>query len=131
MSGAIFRFSERSYRNLLGVRPELVAVATLGLSLSHVDFGITQGLRTPEQQARLVRAGASQTHHSPHLTGHAIDVAAWVDGEVRWDWPLYERIHDAMSLAAERLGVDLVWGGHWLTLRDGPHFELSRARYPA
>jgi peptidoglycan L-alanyl-D-glutamate endopeptidase CwlK len=27
--------------------------------------------------------------------------------------------------------VPIVWGGDWRTLRDGPHFELSRKEYPA
>ncbi|NCA90898.1 MAG: M15 family peptidase, partial [Gammaproteobacteria bacterium] len=32
-----YQFSARSYRNLHGVRPELVAVATLALARSEID----------------------------------------------------------------------------------------------
>ena len=78
----------------------------------------------------LVRAGASRTKHSRHLTGHAIDVAAMVDGQVRWDWPLYPRIAAAFKAAAARQGTVIVWGGDWPTLRDGPHFELDRKAFP-
>jgi peptidoglycan L-alanyl-D-glutamate endopeptidase CwlK len=35
-----------------------------------------------------------------------------------------------MKAAAAEEGVALVWGGDWKTFRDGPHFELSRTRYP-
>jgi len=29
-------------------------------------------------------------------------------------------------MAAADLGVQIIWGGDWLTFRDGPHFELPR-----
>ncbi|KQW83207.1 M15 family metallopeptidase [Brevundimonas sp. Root1279] len=125
-----FRLSQRSLRNLEGVHPQLVALVREALALSPVDFLITEGLRTPERQAALVRAGASRTLNSRHLTGHAVDVAAFVDGRVRWDWPLYPRIARAFKAAAERQGTAIVWGGDWSRLRDGPHFELDRSVFP-
>jgi peptidoglycan L-alanyl-D-glutamate endopeptidase CwlK len=69
--------------------------------------------------------------NSRHLTGHAVDLGAYVDGEIRWDWPLYYKIADAMFQAAEHAGVDIDWGGHWKTFPDGPHFQLSWEKYPA
>ena len=125
-----FRFSSRSLRNLEGVHPDLVAVAHRALQLTEVDFLVTEGLRTQEKQIELVRAGASRTTRSRHLTGHAIDVAAWVAGGVRWDWPLYEELSRAFKQAAAELNVPIVWGGDWKSFRDGPHYELSRAEYP-
>lgn len=125
-----FRLSERSMRRLAGVHPRLVALAREAIALSPVDFMITEGLRTAARQAALVRAGASRTKRSRHLTGHAIDVAAMVDGQVRWDWPLYPRIAAAFKAAAARQGTAIVWGGDWPTLRDGPHFELDRTAFP-
>ena len=117
-------------RRLEGVHPRLVTLAREAVSLSPVDFMITEGLRSPRRQAALVRAGASRTKHSRHLTGHAIDVAAMVDGQVRWDWPLYPRIAAAFKAAAVRQGTAIVWGGDWPRLRDGPHFELDRKVFP-
>ena len=125
-----FRLSQRSRERLKGVHPDLVAVVEAAIRLTPVDFMITEGLRTPARQAELVRAGASRTLNSRHLTGHAVDLAAFVDGRVRWDWPLYPRIAEAMKAAARDLGVPLVWGGDWRSLRDGPHFELDRGAYP-
>lgn len=126
-----FVFSARSRRALKGVHPDLVAVAEDALALSPIDFRVIEGLRSPARQAELVRAGASRTLNSRHLTGHAIDVVALVNGEVRWDWPLYPRIAAAFKQAARTRGVKLVWGGDWARLRDGPHFELARKAYPA
>ena len=126
-----FRFSSRSLRNLEGVHPDLVAVAYRALEITEIDFLVTEGLRTREKQLELVRAGASRTTRSRHLTGHAIDIAAWVAGGVRWDWPLYEELSRAFKQAAAELKVPIVWGGDWKSFRDGPHYELSRTEYPA
>lgn len=120
-----FILGSRSYKNLEGVHPKLVMVVERAIALSPVDFMVTEGVRTLEKQKKLVAAGASQTLNSKHLKGRAIDVAALVDGEVRWDWPLYSKIAIAMKVAADELGVAVTWGGEWRSLRDGPHFELK------
>ena len=63
--------------------------------------------------------------NSRHLTGHAIDIAAWVNG-VRWDWPLYEELSKTFKRVATQLDIPIVWGGDWVSFRDGPHYELDR-----
>lgn len=126
-----FAWDARSEKNLAGVHPDLVRVVTRARHLSAVPFIVTEGLRSAERQKQLVRAGASQTMNSRHLTGHAIDVAAMVGGKISWDWPLYDRIAVAMKQAAEAAGVPIIWGGDWRTFKDGPHFELNRSTYPA
>lgn len=125
-----FGLSKRSLVRLEGVHPRLVALVREAIALSPVDFMVTEGLRTAERQAALVRAGASRTKRSRYLTGHAVDVAALVDGQVRWDWPLYPRIAAAFKAAAVRQGTPIIWGGDWPNLRDGPHFELDRKVFP-
>ncbi len=125
-----FRLSERSLKRLEGVHPRLTALVKEAAALTPVDFMVTEGLRSPGRQALLVKAGASRTKNSRHLTGHAVDVAAMVGGKVRWDWPLYSRIAAAFKAAAARQGTPVVWGGDWTTLRDGPHFELDRKAFP-
>ena len=123
-------FSRRSETNLAGVHPDLVRVMRRALELSEVDFMITEGFRTRQRQEALLREGKSKTMRSRHLTGHAVDVAALIDGQVRWDWPLYPRIAAAFKAAAVRQGTPIVWGGDWPSLRDGPHFELDRKVFP-
>lgn len=125
-----YRLSNRSRQNLKGVHPALQSVVEAAILRTKVDFMITEGLRTADRQAGLVKAGASRTLNSRHLTGHAVDVAAWVDGQVRWDWPLYPQIAEAFKQVAREQGVALIWGGDWPRLRDGPHFELCRKAYP-
>jgi peptidoglycan L-alanyl-D-glutamate endopeptidase CwlK len=125
-----FVLSQRSRDRMKGVHPALVAVIEAAIARSPVDFMVTEGLRTAARQAALVKAGASRTFNSRHLTGHAVDLAAIVDGQIRWDWPLYPRIASAVKAASAGLKTPLVWGGDWTSLRDGPHFELDRRFYP-
>lgn len=125
-----FRFSARSKRNLEGLHPDLVKVATRALDLTPIDFVVTEGVRSVTRQKQLFAAGASKTMNSRHLTGHALDVAALVGGQVRWDWPLYAKLGAAFKQAALEVGVPLIWGGDWTSLKDGPHFELDRKAYP-
>jgi peptidoglycan L-alanyl-D-glutamate endopeptidase CwlK len=128
--------NERSERNLVGVHPALVGVVRRAAELvqeagPHLGFVVTEGLRSQARQTQLVRAGASRTMNSRHLTGHAVDLAATVDGDVRWDWPLYAELARFMNKAAAEQGVQIVWGGNWASFRDGPHFELDRQAYSA
>jgi peptidoglycan L-alanyl-D-glutamate endopeptidase CwlK len=126
----MFKLSARSLSRLEGVHPDLVRVVHRAIQNSTVDFAVLEGLRTPERQQQLVKAGASLTLKSRHLTGHAVDLGAMVDGKIRWDWPLYYKIAEAMKDAARDLKVSITWGGDWTMFKDGPHYELNRKVYP-
>jgi peptidoglycan L-alanyl-D-glutamate endopeptidase CwlK len=136
----------------------MVAVVKRAIEITDIDFGVTQGVRTIAQQKEYVRTGKSQTMNSKHLPqsdgfSHAVDVVAYVDGDVAWELNLYDNIADAFKRAARELGVSVKWGAAWNvpditkwngtmeaammhyvdTRRkegrrpfiDGPHFELS------
>lgn len=125
----------RSFARLSGVHPDLVRVITAAAAAYEQQYPgcnveVSEGLRTPARQAELVKAGASQTQNSRHLTGHAVDLYVAVNGEARWDWPLFSRLAAVVKAEAAKAGVMLEWGGDWKTLKDGPHFQLSRKGYP-
>lgn len=108
--------------------PELVLIASRALRLSEVDFSVTETLRSRERQATLFEQGHSRTLNSKHLAdehglANALDVAAWVDGEISWQWEHYEQIALAFDAAADELGLRVRWGGTFRTLKDGAHFE--------
>jgi peptidoglycan L-alanyl-D-glutamate endopeptidase CwlK len=126
-----FRLSQKSIDRLSGVHPDLVAVVRRALEITEVDFAVLEGVRSRARQEQLFKQKATKTMNSRHLTGHAVDLGAYVGGSVRWDWPLYYQIADAMKAAAAELEVPLTWGGDWKTFPDGPHFELPWAQYPA
>lgn len=125
------KFSQRSLKNLQGIHPDLRRVMDRALQESPLDFVVIEGLRTKERQKQLVASGASKTMNSRHLTGHAVDIVPiGPNGKAAFDWPLYDRLGPAVKSAAQAEGVEIDWGGDWKTFRDGPHFELDRAKYP-
>ncbi len=125
-----YKLGPRSVARLKGVHEDMVKVVERAIEITTVDFTVLEGLRDPLRQKTLYEAGASQTLNGRHITGHAVDLGAWVEDEVRWDWPLYHKIAAAMKEAAKELDVAIVWGGDWRTFKDGPHFELDRRKYP-
>ena len=125
-----FKLGARSLTRLKGVHPDLVKVVTRAIEISTLDFTVLEGVRSLERQKTLVEAGSSQTLKSRHLTGHAVDLGAWVDNQLDWSWPLYPRIAGAMKMAAKELNVPIEWGGDWEKFKDGPHFQLPWKEYP-
>ena len=148
---SIWVFSDRSASNLVGVKGALVNVAIKALGWSYVDFAVTDGVRTIEEQRALVACGASRTMDSKHLTGDAIDLVPFVGDKLRWELPVICTMAAAVRSAAVDLGVKLRWGGAWdieftatigapidivdgyvkrrqamnrSVFIDGPHFEL-------
>lgn len=125
-----FALGAKSLERLHGVNPDLVRVVKRAITLTPTDFVVTEGLRTQERQKQLVAAGASKTMKSRHLTGHAVDIAPYVNGKVEWSWPLFYPLAKAIKKAAELEGVAIEWGGDWRTFKDGPHWQLPWAQYP-
>ena len=125
-----FSFSEKSENRMSGVNYQIIEVAKLALAISPIDFGIPRhgGLRTAEEQQQLFNDKASQldgiVKKSYHQSGMALDVFAYVDGKASWDECHLTIIAAAMLEAANRLSVNMRWGGHWANFRDMPHFEV-------
>lgn len=124
----MFKLSKKSLGKLSEVNPDLQKLVKNAIGLSTIDFGISEGMRTKERQQILYDTGKSQTMNSRHLTGHAVDVYAWKDGAVSWEFEDYETINVAFSQAAKLTNTLYVWGGSWKTFKDGPHFELKREK---
>lgn len=116
--------NERSLRNLTGVNPDMVAIVHRAAELTPINFVVTEGLRTIQRQAELVAKGASRTMNSKHLTGRAVDVAAFPDGKLSWEFKYYKLISEAFKQAARELDIKIRWGGDWKSFVDSPHFEL-------
>lgn len=124
-----YKFGEVSLARLIGVHPDLIRVVKDAILHTPVDIVILEGKRTLARQRILFAKGASGTLNSRHLTGHAVDLGAWVDSQVDWSWPLYRQIAKTMKDSAARLGIPVEWGGDWSKLKDGPHYQLPWALY--
>ena len=119
-----FVLGAKSKEKLQGVDIRLVRLVEQAIKETTVDFTVLEGLRTPERQQQLVNDGFSQTLKSKHLTGHAVDLVAIVNGKVSWDKEYYPEIARAMKKAASDQQVKIRWGGDFKSFFDGPHFEL-------
>ena len=108
-----FQLSSRSLSKLEGVNEDLVEVVKDAIHLTKVDFGVTYGLRTLEEQKRLVAEGRSQTMKSKHLEGRAVDLVAYFGSDISWELNVYDDICDAMAEAARKQGVAIKWGAAW------------------
>ena len=113
-----FRLSQRSMDRLEGVHPHMTAVVERAIQLTEVDFGVTQGVRTLDEQKANVAAGRSQTMASKHLLqddgfSHAVDVVAYVGPDVSWELNVYDDICDAFKEAAKEVGCSIKWGAAW------------------
>lgn len=125
-----FKLGPRSLLNLRGVHPDLVRVVKRAIGISTIDFTVIEGLRSLARQKELLAKGATKTLRSRHLNGFAVDIAPYVGGSIRWDWPLFDHIENAMKEAARLENVKIEWGGDWVTFKDGPHWQLPLALYP-
>ena len=108
-----FKLSSRSLKKLEGVDEGLVNVVLEAIKLTTVDFGVTYGLRTLEQQKELYEAGRSQTMKSKHLDGRAVDVVAYFGSDISWELNIYDDICDAFAEAARRVSIPIKWGAAW------------------
>ena len=120
----MYTFGTASLKELQGVHPKLVEVATLEISRSDQDFSVHDGVRTVAEQQHMVASGASTTLNSKHLIqpptsgyaigfGHAVDLVPYLNGKLRWEWPLIYPVTASMQDAGRSLGVKVRWGGVW------------------
>lgn len=125
-----YKLGAQSELLLRGVHPDLVKVIRRAIQISKIDFKVLEGVRSVARQRELVKKGASQTMKSRHIHGFAVDIAPFVEGQVRWDWPLYYTLAATVKQAAKDVGVPVEWGGDWKTFKDGPHWQLPARKYP-
>lgn len=119
-----------SFRRLEKANADLRLLMIDAAKTCPVQIEISEVRRTIARQAELVKAGASRTMDSRHLTGAAADFYVLVGGKARWDWPLYATAGAHIKKVAAALNIAIVWGGDWKNFKDGPHIELDRKFYP-
>lgn len=156
-----------SREKLSNVRKEVALVVELAIQLTEIDFTVLEGRRTEERQFVLWQKKASkfngaevgsyingypETGISFHQLGAAVDLGAYIDKRISWDFGPYYDIARAMRAASIELNIPIIWGAIWdrnlddlshnleyevseYTKRrakanrkvflDGPHFQLA------
>lgn len=102
-----------SEERLNGVDERLQRCVRRSITESTVDFSVVEGLRSEERQRQLYRDRASRTLDSYHLTGHAVDLAPYIGGQLCWHLLPMLQVVIAMRSAALTFQVPMVWGGVW------------------
>lgn len=130
------RFSETSRTRLLTCDSRLIEVCSD--AIQWFDFSVICGHRTREEQARLYAQGRTApgpivTNAEPGESIHntnpsrAVDLAPWrADrGGIVWDDPyLFHELYGVILTCAARKGIEVIWGGHWKSFVDRPHFQV-------
>lgn len=138
----MYSFSQRSKNNLLFIHPDLVKVMNEAIKNSPIDFIITDGIRSTEEQRKLYNQGRTTpgkivtnadgvNNKSNHQVksdgyGYAVDLYPFYNGSAQLnDAKSLKVIADHIKSVAKNLGVTIQWGGDW-TFKDYPHFELVK-----
>lgn len=109
-----FALSTRSLTKLQGVDERLVKIVRRAIQITTVDFGVVDGVRTPEQQMEYFKKGVSQIAvGGKHVEGKAVDLMAYIGDRGSWELNLYDNIADAMKQAAIEQNVAIRWGAAW------------------
>jgi peptidoglycan L-alanyl-D-glutamate endopeptidase CwlK len=142
------KFSRKSSEILATCHPDIQRVLNLAITRSAIDFGVSHGERTPEQQFELYQQGRTKPGQIvTHLDGYkkkskhnaspslAVDIFCWPQSIMYDEKHLCYVAGVIMSCAAE-LNVPLRWGHNWNNdgllvckdpserFSDMPHFEL-------
>lgn len=113
------------------VHPQLVRLFT-DMGKGGVDLIVIQGARTiAEEQADMASGHSALTNpmDSKHVIGpgrplaRAVDVAPY---PVDWNnTQRFQALASNVKAAADAIGLQIVWGGDWQTLKDLDHYELA------
>lgn len=93
----------------------------------NITLRIVQGLRTIEEQDALYAKGRTtpgpvvtnaKSGRSYHNYGLAIDLVEINNGQANWNFH-----YESLLPFAEKYGFK--WGGHFISIKDTPHFERT------
>lgn len=143
----MYRFSRRSLKKLEDAHVDLRIILLKAISISRVDFGISETHRSIKRQQRLFNEGKSKINGTTTKGKHnykpslAVDIYAWIQGKASWDDIHLGYIAGVILTIADALydkgEVDHMvrFGGDWdmdgvfvidQNLKDMSHFELIK-----
>lgn len=143
------KFSDSSLRKLNTVDEYLKAVFIEAIKDSPLDFGISCGYRSIEEQQGLYAQGRttpgkivtkidgiknkSKHNYNP---SKAVDIIVYIDGKITWEEDKYRIVARHILDVAKNLGIKIRWGNDWnmngIEVKDDPkesfvdipHFEI-------
>jgi len=133
----MFQFGKRSLGILSEVHPDLQLIMKEAIKITPIDFGITEGMRTPERARQMQAEGLSKVgDKSKHCQGLAVDIVCYNGSNITWELDFYEAVAMAIGEVSESYDIKIRWGGSWKTgdfnlnkdldFIDAVHFELVK-----
>lgn len=129
------RISNRSKINLKNVDERMSLIVGAVLARGNVDFTVTSGFRTVQEQKSLYAQGRTKSgkkvtnadgvkNKSRHQSGKAIDIIpypfkGWDDVES------FREVAEEFKYVAKHFNVEIEWGGDWKSFKDYPHLQLK------
>ena len=141
----MFKFSRVSTNRLSNCHKDLKKLMVKSLELSIIDFGISCGYRSIEEQQEIYQQGRTKPggivtyvdgvkKKSKHneLPSLAVDIYAYVNGKAVWDKEHLYYLGGVIMTCARQLDIQVRWGANFnqnQNLKDEnfydlPHFEL-------
>jgi peptidoglycan L-alanyl-D-glutamate endopeptidase CwlK len=133
-------FNKSSEAKLKTCDNRLQIICNRAIQVSKIDFGISCGYRSPEDQLIAYNAGKSKIDGITTIGKHnyspskAVDIFGYVNGKADYSVPVLTYLAGIFQAVSFDMGIELRWGGNWdrdgeiLTDQDFddlPHFELT------
>lgn len=133
-------FGKSSEEKLMTVDFRLRQVARKALIISPIDFGISCGRRTLEEQKEAYRTKGSKrdgvilvSRHQvkkPDDLAEALDFYPYIHGKSNFEREPVAIVAGAFLQASILLRYPVYWGGLFKGFFDGPHIELLKMEIP-
>jgi peptidoglycan L-alanyl-D-glutamate endopeptidase CwlK len=122
-----FYFSDDSLKKLYECHPWLVELMLYSIRTSQDDMSIICGYRLDIDQNEAYRTGKSKLRAGQSLhnkvPSQAVDIAPY---PIDWEnIDLFKQMGDHIKDCSRSLGIPIIWGGDWESLKDYGHFELD------
>jgi len=131
-------FDNRSKVKLKSCDEQLNLLALEAIKDGPYNFIITCGYRSEQEQQRLFTQGrikpgkiVTQIDGIKQKSKHnfwpskAFDIAVIVDGKITWDIDFYIVVALHIKDIAQKMGINIEYGGDWENFKDYPHFQLK------
>lgn len=128
----MYKFGKGSLEKLNNpkLHPKLKQLLLESIKTSPIDFTIIETVRSIEQQKKNVAKGVSKTMKSRHIPStnksglcEAFDVAPY---PINWkDIKRFVELSKHIKSVANKLNINITFGGDWISFKDYPHYELK------
>ena len=128
------RLGNRSNKSISNIDPRLAVIIGAVLAEGKVDFTVTHGFRTKEEQQSLYAKGRTKLgkivtkcdgikRKSYHQTGKVIDFIPYPFNGNWNDTEQFKRVGEELVRVGRVLEYKCSYGGHWKSFKDWPHFS--------